>query len=110
MSLHKLLTDLPPVSPQHPLQASKTLSKQGIDVPYVRPLPTEETNWKVSFEKPSEILLAGSWATKTAVKAKDSAPFMADLAVEMPSVCTPIRDLAALLTRLCRVYSKRRTI
>ena len=87
MALHKLLMDLPLVPPQHPLQASRTLSKEGVDVPYVRPLPTEETNWKVSFEKPSEILLAGSWATKTAVKGKDSTKYEVDVAVEMPSVC-----------------------
>ncbi|EIW56105.1 Nrap protein [Trametes versicolor FP-101664 SS1] len=85
LSIHKLLMELPAIAPQHPLHASRTLSKQGIDVPYVRPLPTEETNWKVSFEKPSEIMLAGSWITKTAVKAKDFAPFTADLAIEMPS-------------------------
>lgn len=87
MALHKFLMDLPAVSPQHPLHASRTLTKRGVDVPYVRPLPTEETNWKVSFEKPSEILLAGSWATKTAVKGKDSAKYEVDVAVEMPSVC-----------------------
>lgn len=90
LSIHKLLMALPAIAPQHPLHASRTLSKQGIDVPYVRPLPTEETNWKVSFEKPSEIMLAGSWVTRTAVKAKDSAPFTVDLAVEMPSVSTPL--------------------
>lgn len=90
LSLYKLLKELPPVAPQHPLHASRTLSTNGIDVPYVRPLPTEETNWKVSFEKPSEIMLAGSWVTRTAVKAKDSSPFTVDLAVEMPSVSTPL--------------------
>ncbi|KAI0635441.1 Nrap protein [Trametes polyzona] len=84
MSLHKVFMSASPVSPQHPLHASKSLANNGIAVPYVRPPPTEDTNWKVSFEKPSEIVLAGSWATKTAVKAKDSVKFEVDLAVEMP--------------------------
>ncbi|KAH9896561.1 Nrap protein [Cubamyces lactineus] len=92
MALHKFLMDLPAVSPQHPLHASRTLTKRGVDVPYVRPLPTEETNWKVSFEKPSEILLAGSWATKTAVKGKDSAKYEVDVAVEMPSTLFQEKD------------------
>ncbi|KAI8970659.1 Nrap protein [Trametes punicea] len=85
MSLHKILMAMPPIPPQHPLHASRTLSEKGIAVPYARPLPTEETNWKVSFEKPSEMVLAGSWATKTAVKGKDGTKFGVDVAVEMPS-------------------------
>lgn len=109
LSIHKLLMELPAIAPQHPLHASRTLSKQGIDVPYVRPLPTEETNWKVSFEKPSEIMLAGSWITKTAVKAKDSAPFTADLAIEMPSASAPLSFPCPPLMRFRRLYSRRKT-
>ncbi|KAI0759414.1 Nrap protein [Trametes elegans] len=85
MSLHKLIIALPSIPPKHPLEVSRTYSKKGIAVPYVRPLPTEETNWKVAFEKPAEIVLAGSWATKTAVKGKDSTMYEVDVAVEMPS-------------------------
>lgn len=59
---------------------------RGINVPYVHPLLTEETNWKVSFEKPSEIMLAGSWIMKTTIKAKDCSSFTANLAIEMPLV------------------------
>ncbi|KAI0353298.1 Nrap protein [Trametes cingulata] len=92
MSLHKVLMSLPSISPQHPLHASRTLSQKGISVPYVRPLPTEETNWKVAFEKPSEIVLAGSWATKTAVKGKDSTKFEVDIALEMPSSLLQEKD------------------
>ncbi|KAL0952389.1 hypothetical protein HGRIS_006665 [Hohenbuehelia grisea] len=73
------------VPPKHPLEASHTLAKQGIVVPYPLPLPTEDTNWKVQFEKPSEITLVGSWANKLSVKGKDGLPFDVDLAVEMPS-------------------------
>ena len=84
--MHKLLTDLPPCPPQHPLHAARSLSLKSIAVPYIRPLPTEETNWKVAFEAPSEIVLAGSWATKTAVKGKDSTKYRVDVVVAMPSV------------------------
>ncbi|KAL7284370.1 hypothetical protein ACG7TL_001660 [Trametes sanguinea] len=102
MSLHKLLMGLPSVSPQHPLHASRALSQKGIAVPYVRPLPTEDTNWKVSFEKPSEIVLGGSWATKTAVKAKDGAKYEVDVAVEMPSALFQEKDYLN-----ARVFQKR---
>ncbi|KAL1939289.1 hypothetical protein VTO73DRAFT_10092 [Trametes versicolor] len=62
LSIHKLLMELPAIAPQHPLHASRTLSKQC------------------------------SWITKTAVKAKDSAPFTADLAIEMPSTSFQEKD------------------
>ena len=78
--------NLPSVSPQHPLVGSRRLLKQNVSVPYSLPLPTEDTKWKVAFEKPSDITLVGSWANKVSVKAKDHIPFGVDLAVEMPSV------------------------
>ena len=86
LSLHSFLLEMPPIHPQHPLEASRNLLKKGIAVPYSLPLPTEGTNWKVSFEKPADILLVGSWANKLSVKAKDGKRFGVDVAVEMPDV------------------------
>ena len=60
--------------------------KQDVAVPYSLPMPTEETNWKVAFEKPSNITIVGSWGNKLSVKGKDKAPFCVDVAVEMPDV------------------------
>lgn len=77
---------LTPIAPQHPLDAARSLLKKGIAVPYSLPLPTEDTNWKVSFEKPSDILVVGSWANKISVKGRDGKRFGVDLAVEMPEV------------------------
>ncbi|TBU24395.1 Nrap protein [Dichomitus squalens] len=84
--------DLPSTPPQHPLHASRTLSQNGVAVPYIRPLPTEDTNWKVAFEPPSEIVLAGSWATKTAVKGKDTSKYEVDVAVAIPSSLVQEKD------------------
>ena len=96
LSLHSFLLDIPPIPPQHPLEASRKLLKKGIAVPYSLPLPTEDTNWKVSFEKPTDILLVGSWANKLSIKAKDGKRFGVDVAVEMPDVCfTPVRNWMA---------------
>ncbi|KAK7059108.1 U3 snoRNP protein [Paramarasmius palmivorus] len=83
-TLHTFLSELPPVSPQHPLQGARELLKKGVSVPYSIPLPTEETQWKVAFQKPSDITLVGSWATKTHVKGQDGCKYGVDLAVEMP--------------------------
>ncbi|PCH41941.1 Nrap-domain-containing protein [Wolfiporia cocos MD-104 SS10] len=84
LSLHSFLNALPSVVPQHPLVASRALLQKGTAVPYSLPLPTEDTNWNVAFERPSEILLIGSWALKTNVKAKDQHKHVVDVAVAMP--------------------------
>ena len=88
-NLHTFIMSIPPVSPDHPLQASRKLLKNGIAVPYCLPLPTEDTNWRVAFETPCDISLVGSWANKISVKEKDATKFGVDLAVEMPQVSSP---------------------
>ena len=79
--------DLPPVTPEQPLKASKTLARTGINVPYSLPSPTSESKWTVAFEKPSSITIVGSWGNNVRVKSKDTAGWTVDVAVEMPSVC-----------------------
>ena len=86
MTLHSYLTSLSPIEADHPLAASRSLLKKGIAVPFPSPAPTEDTNWKVSFQKPDDITVVGSWISKLAVKAQDKRPYRVDLAVEMPSV------------------------
>jgi U3 small nucleolar RNA-associated protein 22 len=84
--LHEFLYSIPPVQPLHPLEASVQLQKQAIAVPYCQPLPTEDTNWKVSFEQPADIKLVGSWVNKLSIKSKDGEKFCVDIGVEMPNV------------------------
>lgn len=109
-SLHAYLSSLPSVEPQHPLAAARALSEgiflsnnsgkkkgsrrdrtdppsQIVLVPYSSPTPTEDANWKVSFEKPSNIAIVGSWINNVAVKSPDGEPWVVDVAVEMPSAC-----------------------
>ncbi|OBZ77304.1 Nucleolar protein 6 [Grifola frondosa] len=92
LSLHNFLNSLPAKQPRNPVSASRDLLKKGIAVPFISPYPTEDTNWKVAFEKPSDILVVGSWATKTSVKAKDSSPFGIDVAVEIPNTIIQEKD------------------
>jgi U3 small nucleolar RNA-associated protein 22 len=103
-SLHARLSSLPSIEPLHPLAASRALSEgsslsraekrslrngnatplQMISVPYPLPVPTEDANWKVAFEKPANIAIVGSWINNVAVKGPDDEPWVIDVAVEMP--------------------------
>ena len=86
LALHSFLNGLPPIDAQHPLSASRALAKQGVAVPYPNPAPSEDTNWKVAFDKPQDVSLVGNWITRLAVKRKDNLPYGIDVAVEMPDV------------------------
>jgi U3 small nucleolar RNA-associated protein 22 len=103
-SLHAFLSSLPSIEPLHPLAASRALSEglflsrsekrsprngnvtplQTISVPYPLPVPTEDANWKVAFDKPANIAVVGSWINNVAVKGTDDEPWVIDVAVEMP--------------------------
>lgn len=107
-TLHEVLMALPSVAPQHPLEAARKLIKKGVSVPYCLPQPLEDTNWKVTFEKPSDITMVGSWPNKISVKGKDGSKFGVDLAVEMPAVRLSRNIGDIVLTFRCRIYSKRR--
>ncbi|KAL5521182.1 hypothetical protein ACEPAG_9105 [Sanghuangporus baumii] len=100
--LYATLMSLSPTSPSHPLDASRDLTKQGIAVPYPPPQPSKETAWRVAFEKPSDIVLIGSWATKTGAKSPSSASWTVDVAVEMPASLFLEKDYLD-----CRFFHKR---
>lgn len=104
-SLHACLSSLPSIEPIHPLAASRALSealfsfssekrssrdgntipRQTTSIPYPLPVPTEDANWKVAFDRPTNIAVVGSWINNVAVKHTDDEPWVIDVAVEMPS-------------------------
>ncbi|SRR6266852_457236 len=104
-SLHACLSSLPSIEPLHPLAATRALSEgsflssseklssrngnatplQTTSVPYPLPVPTEDANWKVAFDRPANIAVVGSWINNVAVKHTDDEPWVIDVAVEMPS-------------------------
>jgi U3 small nucleolar RNA-associated protein 22 len=92
LKLHTFLMQLPSIETQHPLEAARKLQKKGVAVAYCAPLPTEDTNWKVAFEKPDDITLVGSWPNKVSVKAKDGLKYGVDVAVQMPDVLFQEKD------------------
>ena len=92
-TLHETISSIPAIAPQYPLAASRSLLKAGVATPYAAPLPTEETNWKVAFQPPSDITLVGSWANKLSVKPKDDERYTVDIAVQMPNVSVLFSDI-----------------
>ena len=84
--LHSTLMNAAPLEPNHPLEAAKVLLKKGITVPFPKPQPSEDVAWKVGFSTPSDILLVGSWATKSGAKRPGSLAWVVDISVEMPAV------------------------
>ncbi|KAB5588975.1 U3 small nucleolar RNA-associated protein [Ceratobasidium theobromae] len=81
MSLHEHLMGLPSIAPCKP---PMTIKKRTA-VPYPAPLPSPESQWTVSFERPSNIQLVGSWANGVCVRGNDQSGFCVDVAVEMPA-------------------------
>ncbi|KAH7096116.1 Nrap-domain-containing protein [Auriculariales sp. MPI-PUGE-AT-0066] len=90
--MHAHLRTIADVGAQHPLSAARELAKNGVAVPYPLPLPAQDTNWTVSFLPPADITVVGSWANKMSVKQQDGAPFVVDLAVEMPHTLFQEKD------------------
>ena len=88
MTLHEHLMRLPSVAACKP----PTVVKKRTAVPYPAPLPSEDSQWTVSFERPSNIQLVGSWANNVSVRGNDGTGFSIDLAVEMPTVSVFVRD------------------
>ncbi|KAI0300071.1 Nrap protein [Multifurca ochricompacta] len=88
-SLHAYLSSLPPLILSIRWQPSRRDGKSAtlgiVSIPYPLPVPTEDANWKVAFEKPANITVVGSWINNVSVKSKDDQPWVVDLAVEMPS-------------------------
>ena len=87
LSRNSSTLSIPSIAPKYPLVALRDLEKNAVSVPYVLPQPTDDTNWTLAFEKSADILLVGSWAPKTAVKANDGRRYGVDVAVTMPEVC-----------------------
>ncbi|KAL4894352.1 Nrap protein [Aspergillus ambiguus] len=85
--LHKLkdaIESLPERSPQPILEADKELrSKHGITVPYPDPRPGKDTKYTVSYARPVNVNVVGSFSLRTG--AKSVTPYTIDLAVTMPN-------------------------
>ena len=86
-TLHKLkevIEKIPDCAPKSALDAEKELrSTHGIVVPYPAPRPGKETKYTVSYVKPANVNVVGSFALRTGIKKSEA--HTVDLAVTMPS-------------------------
>lgn len=86
-TLHKLketIERLPDRGAKPAFAAEKALrSEHGIVVPYPAPRPGKDTKYSVSYAKPTNINVVGSFALRTGIRTSE--PYTVDLAVTMPS-------------------------
>ncbi|RJE26654.1 pre-rRNA processing protein Utp22 [Aspergillus sclerotialis] len=85
--LHMLkdLIECIPDRPSKPvLEAEKDLrNESGISVPFPEPRPGKETKYPMSYAKPSNVNVVGSFALRTGIRMEQG--YLVDLAVTMPS-------------------------
>lgn len=86
-TLHKLkeiIERVPDREPKPALVAEKELrGEHGIAVPYPSPRPGKDTKYSVSYAKPTNVNVVGSFALRTGIRSQ--AAYTVDLAVTMPS-------------------------
>lgn len=86
-TLHKVknaIESLPDKNPKSVIESEKELrSDTGVAVPWPEPRPSKDTKYTMSYAKPTNINVVGSFALRTGAKTTDSRPV--DLAVTMPS-------------------------
>ena len=74
-----------PSAEKRSLRNGNATPLQTTSIPYPLPVPTEDANWKVAFDRPANIAVVGSWINNVAVKRTEDEPWVIDVAVEMPS-------------------------
>jgi U3 small nucleolar RNA-associated protein 22 len=86
-TLHKVkgaIEGLPEISPKSIVDAEKELrTASGIVVPWPEPRPSKDVKYSVSYAKPTNINVVGSFGLRTGAKTAESRPV--DLAVTMPN-------------------------
>lgn len=58
--LETLIKDIPPRAPASAIDAVKSLRKQGVNIPFPKPQPSKDTNYKFEFKAPKHILVDGA--------------------------------------------------
>ncbi|KAL3470185.1 Nrap protein [Aspergillus californicus] len=82
--LKDLIERLPERQAKPVLEAEKEMRQShGVSVPYPEPRPGKDTKYSVTFARPANVNVVGSFALKTGAKAME--PYAIDMAVTMPS-------------------------
>ncbi|KAF7590172.1 hypothetical protein BBP40_003193 [Aspergillus hancockii] len=89
--LKEIIEHIPERAPKSATEAEKDLrSANGIIVPYPEPRPGKDTKYSVSYAKPANVNVVGSFALRTGIRTSD--PFTVDLAVTMPNTLFQEKD------------------
>ncbi|KAE8348560.1 Nrap protein [Aspergillus coremiiformis] len=89
--LKEIIEQIPERPPKSAVEAEKELrNAHGIIVPYPEPRPGKDTQYSVSYSKPTNVNVVGSFALKTGVRASE--PYTVDLAVTMPTTIFQEKD------------------
>lgn len=85
-AVHDLVHSLPEIAPAAPKKALKKVP--GVPFPGPKALQplAEEVQWKLGFEKPSEVLVAGSWPVVGGYRKAKGQEGNIDIVVMMPPV------------------------
>ncbi|KAL4923279.1 rRNA-processing protein UTP22 [Aspergillus undulatus] len=79
-----LIESLPEKPAKTPLEAEKELRQlHGVYVPYPEPRPGKDTKYPVTFARPTNVNVIGSFALRTS--SKPAAQYVLDMSVTMPS-------------------------
>lgn len=104
--LFRLKEIIESIEPHGPVSIAKATSqlekKHKVSVPYPEPRPAQDSPYKVSFEKPAQCNVVGSYVLKSMVKSQ--AQFNADFVVQMPASLFQDKDYQNLRYFYRRAY------
>ncbi|WWC91505.1 uncharacterized protein L201_006451 [Kwoniella dendrophila CBS 6074] len=95
-TIHSTILTMSSLSPLSPTKAIKRLSKDGVKIPFVGGEqwdPTQnDPKWTLGWDKPEEIVVAGSWGVVGGYKKAKGEAGNIDLVVVMPSAMFSAKD------------------
>ncbi|KAJ4387965.1 U3 snoRNP protein [Gnomoniopsis smithogilvyi] len=104
--LRQIKSTIEAIHPQSPTpinQATSALEKKhGLVVPFPDPKPPKDSPYKVSFSKPSQINIVGSYVSRTMVKSQSHR--VIDMIIEMPKDLFQDKDYMNLRYFYKRAY------
>ncbi|KAL0465110.1 Nrap protein [Neurospora intermedia] len=104
--LHKIKGSIEAIEAHDALQiaeaATKLEKKHKIQIPFPEPRPSDKSNYKVAFAKPSQFNVVGSYVSKTMIKAQKS--HAVDMVVVIPGETLQEKDYLDLRYFYKRAY------
>ena len=92
-TLHSAISSISPLSPVSAREAAARI--ENVDIPWVGPVASspivgkgkEDSKWTLGWEKPSEIIIGGSWGVCGGYKKGKGEAGGVDMVIVMPEVC-----------------------